>query len=132
MKRNPIITLLFTLSLLWLGSSHALAQNKVNQLLKLKLVMESVSHMYVDPVNQDSLVESAITGMLSDLDPHSTYTNPHETRQILEPLQGHFSGIGVRFVMLSDTLNVIEVIKEGPSYKGGLKPGDKIDRKSVV
>ncbi|WP_329903410.1 S41 family peptidase [Porphyromonas pogonae] len=126
MKRKPIITLLFTLSLLWLGGSHALAQNKVNQLLKLKLVMESISNMYVDPVNQDSLVESAITGMLSDLDPHSTYTNPHETRLILEPLQGHFSGIGVRFVMLSDTLNVIEVIKDGPSYKGGLKPGDKI------
>lgn len=60
MKRNPIITLLFTLSLLWLGGSHALAQNKVNQLLKLKLVMESISNMYVDPVNQDSLVESAI------------------------------------------------------------------------
>ncbi len=64
--------------------------------------------------------------MLKKLDPHSTYTNAEETRELTEPLQGNFSGIGIQFNMLTDTLYVIQTVAGGPSEKVGILPGDRI------
>ena len=51
--------------------------------------------------NETQLVEDAIVGMLEKLDPHSTYTDPEETKEMTEPLQGNFDGIGIQFNMLT-------------------------------
>ncbi len=85
-----------------------------------------INQLYVDTVNLDRQVEDAITGMLSKLDPHSTYTNPRDTRRLTEPLQGNFDGIGVQFNMLEDTLLVIQTVAKGPSEKAGIVAGDRI------
>ena len=96
------------------------------QTFKFGKVLEWIDKYYVDSVNQDLLVEHAITELLKELDPHSSYLNRKEVEQLNEPLQGNFEGIGISFNMLTDTILVISTIPGGPSEKMGLLPGDKI------
>lgn len=93
-----------------------------------KLVRSSImiNAFYVDTVNTDKMVEDAINGILSKLDPHSAYTNATETKKFTEPLEGSFEGIGVQFNMLEDTLLVIQPVPKGPSEKVGILAGDRI------
>lgn len=93
---------------------------------KLQYAEQAISKLYVDTVDQDKLVEDAIRGMLKDLDPHSSYTNAKETKDLNEPLEGSFSGIGISFNMATDTLYIIETIGGGPSERVGILPGDRI------
>lgn len=93
---------------------------------KLSMALFAVSNLYVDSTSTKALVEDAITGMLEKLDPHSNYLDPEETKEMTEPLQGNFDGIGIQFNMLTDTLYVIQVIPGGPSEKVGLMAGDRI------
>jgi len=71
---------------------------------KLQLAEFAISNLYVDTVNENKLVESAIIEMLAQLDPHSTYSDAEEVKKMNEPLQGNFEGIGVQFQMIEDTL----------------------------
>lgn len=95
---------------------------------KLGIAQYAISHMYVDSVNAMKIVEGAITGMLSQLDPHSTYTDAAQTKSLNEPLRGDFEGIGVQFNMIDDTLVVVQPTDKGPSQKAGILPGDRIVR----
>lgn len=93
---------------------------------KLRYAQMAISQLYVDSVDDDKLVEEAIKGMLESLDPHSAYSDPAETRELNEPLEGNFSGIGITYNLLSDTVYVIQTISGGPSDKVGILPGDRI------
>ncbi len=93
---------------------------------KLQLAEMLVNNFYVDSVDENKLVEDAIKGMLDKLDPHSSYTNAKETKEMNESLQGNFDGIGVQFNMVEDTLLVIQTIAKGPSEKAGIVAGDRI------
>ncbi len=93
---------------------------------KLRLAESVIENYYVDSVNADHIVEEAIKAMIATLDPHSSYTTPEETKKLTEPLDGNFSGIGIQFNMLQDTLYVLQVISGGPSERVGLRPGDRI------
>ena len=94
--------------------------------IKLDRTIRLINDLYVDDVNTEEITEAAIRGMLEELDPHSSYLNKEEVRQMNEPLQGNFDGIGISFNMLTDTVYVMEVISGGPSQKVGLMPGDKL------
>lgn len=93
---------------------------------KLYMAENAITQLYVDTVNEDKLVEDAIKGMLEKLDPHSTYSNAEETKELNEPLAGNFSGIGITFNMTQDTLYVIQTVAGGPSERVGLLAGDRI------
>lgn len=93
---------------------------------KLRYAEGIIENYYVDTVNADKIVEEAIIAMLKTLDPHSSYSSPEETRELTEPLQGNFSGIGIQFNMLEDTLYVIQTTAGGPSERVGLRAGDRI------
>lgn len=93
---------------------------------KLRLAEGVIERYYVDDVNSDKMVQEAIVAMLKTLDPHSTYSDPEETKELTTPLEGNFSGIGVQFNMLNDTLFVIQTTSGGPSEKVGILPGDRI------
>ena len=93
---------------------------------KLLMAEQLIERFYVDTVNANKMVEDAIVAMLKTLDPHSTYSDPDETKELTTPLEGIFSGIGVQFNMLSDTLFVIQTTAGGPSEKVGILPGDRI------
>ena len=94
--------------------------NKVNDLFHL------ISDEYVDTVNVPDLVEKSIPQILKQLDPHSVYISAAEVDASMQDLRGGFSGIGVQFTILSDTVRVVRVIKGGPSERAGLHAGDRI------
>ena len=93
---------------------------------KLQLAEFAISNLYVDTVNENKLVESAIIEMLAQLDPHSTYSDAEEVKKMNEPLQGNFEGIGVQFQMIEDTLLIVQPVSNGPSEKVGILAGDRI------
>ena len=96
------------------------------QLRKLQMAEYAINQLYVDSVNDGKLVEAAIKSMLLQLDPHSTYTTPEETKELNEPLNGNFDGIGIQFQMMEDTLLVIQPVSDGPSERVGILAGDRI------
>lgn len=93
---------------------------------KLNTLLNLIADDYVDTVNLDQLVEMSIPQLLSNLDPHTTYFTAEDMRAANEELNGSFSGIGISFMLLSDTINVIEVIPGGPAEKVGILAGDRI------
>ena len=117
-----LVLILFIFSTSW---ASVFAQKDI-EARKLQLALYAISNLYVGSTSQTKLVEDAITGMLENLDPHSTYTNPEETKEMTEPLTGNFDGIGIQFNMLTDTVYVIQVVSGGPSEKVGLMAGDRI------
>lgn len=103
------------------------AQRSLPQAMQKLLNAEyAITSLYVDSVNEDKLIEDAIKGMLESLDPHSSYTDAKETKELEEPLQGEFSGVGIQFNMNKDTLYVIQTIPGGPSERVGVLAGDRI------
>src|SRR5450759_444723 len=93
---------------------------------KLNSILNIIESNYVDSVNRNDLVETAIPAILKKLDPHSVYIPAKDLVRVNEPLQGNFDGIGISFNLLTDTILVISTIPGGPSEKLGLLPGDKI------
>lgn len=103
------------------------AQRSMPQAMQKLLNAEyAITSLYVDSVNEDKLIEDAIKGMLESLDPHSSYTDAKETKELEEPLQGEFSGVGIQFNMNQDTLYVIQTVPGGPSERVGVLAGDRI------
>jgi carboxyl-terminal processing protease len=88
-------------------------------------VMDLIKREYVDKENEDSLGDIAIQAMLARLDPHSVYLGEQELRQVNEDMEGKFYGIGIEFNIFNDTINVLNVLPNGPSDKAGLQVGDK-------
>lgn len=106
--------------------SHFTTQRSNDLDRKLNNVLGIISNEYVDNVNMDSLVELSIPEILSNLDPHSIYFSAKDLQAANEELNGSFSGIGISFQVMADTINVIEVIPGGPAEKVGILAGDKI------
>ncbi len=100
--------------------------NIYGQLDKYKLVFNTAVKNYVDEVDSGKLTESAIRGMLSELDPHSTYITAEEMKGVEEDFSGSFEGIGVQFDIINDTITIITPIPGGPSEGLGIQAGDKI------
>lgn len=96
------------------------------QLQKLLVAETAITSLYVEDVDQAKLIESAIRGMLEELDPHSTYLTPEENDKSNETLMGSFDGIGVQFNMVEDTLFIVQPIPDGPSERAGILAGDRI------
>ena len=96
------------------------------QLQKLLIAESAIENLYVDKIDNAELVESAIRGMLEELDPHSTYLTAEEVNKSNESLQGNFDGIGIQFNMIEDTLFVVQPLPDGPSEKVGILAGDRI------
>ena len=93
---------------------------------KLNTILNLIQQEYVDTVDIDELVENSIPKILTNLDPHSMYISAKELSSVNDELEGNFSGIGISFMVMSDTIRIIEVISGGPSEKVGLLPGDRI------
>ena len=93
---------------------------------KMVLAEMAITNLYVDSVDEKKLAEDGIRGMIEQLDPHSSYSTAKETKEMNEPLQGSFEGIGVQFNMVKDTLLVIQPVVNGPSERVGILAGDSI------
>jgi carboxyl-terminal processing protease len=131
LRNGFVVSMLFVLAL----CSAVNAQTVKTQAIKYQNLLALIDAFYVDTVNLEKLTEDAVIKVLADLDPHSIYISKDEIKEMNEPLQGSFSGIGIQFNILRDTLMVVATIPGGPSEKVGLRAGDriiKIDDKDVA
>ena len=95
---------------------------------KMSEILSYIEQGYVDSVNTSGIIEKTIPEVLKNLDPHTTYIPVSDMQEVEEEMKGKFSGIGVQFSIMDDTVRVIEVISGGPSSKVGIMPGDRIVR----
>lgn len=102
------------------------SQKKSAGIQKLEDVLNLLDSKYVDPINKEKIFEETISEMLHKLDPHSNYISASDMNRMSESIEGNFSGIGVRFFKLRDTISVTHVMSNSPSEKAGLKDGDQI------
>ena len=93
---------------------------------KTTQALEFIKNSYVDSISTAVLEEDAVKGMLKNLDPHSQYIPASHFASVNDPLEGNFSGIGVQFNMMNDTIVIVNVVVEGPSEKAGVMAGDRI------
>ena len=121
-SKSVFTFLLFT----FIGFSQIQAQGVRDQTIKYQNLIALVDAFYVDSVSLEKLTEDAIVKVLAELDPHSVYIGKDEVKAMNEPLQGSFSGVGIQFNILRDTLMVVATIPGGPSEKAGLRASDRI------
>ncbi len=95
---------------------------------KIDAVMNYIRESYVDTVNMRQLVEDALPNIIQELDPHSEYISAADMKRVNEDLEGHFSGIGVTFYLLRDTIVVTSIVEGGPSEAAGIMSWDRIVR----
>ena len=93
---------------------------------KLESILELIDKNYVDSVSVDSILEKSFPDILAQLDPHSTYIPAEDLEDVNIRTEGSFSGIGIRFNILTDTVTVDEIISGGPAESVGIIPGDRI------
>lgn len=120
------------LALLYLLPVSAQETSSAMQFQKLGQAFRYLSGLYVDEVDMAPLTESAIRAMLEELDPHSAYLGAEEMRGVTESFEGEFSGIGVEFSLLRDTVVVVNTIAGGPAERVGVMPNDRIVRIDTV
>ena len=89
-------------------------------------VLERVRRDYVEPVDEKTLIENAINGMLSALDPHSSYMNPKTYKDMQIQTKGEFGGLGIEVTMENGVIKVVSPIDDTPASKAGLQSGDLI------
>jgi len=135
MKRILIILCILPLCCLAQRTPRHAGTDLTLQLQKFNQFYRYLNGAYVDTINNERLIEDAIKKILSELDPHSAYVSAEDMVPVEESFQGSFSGIGVEFNVLNDTLLVVNTVAGGPSEKVGVLPNDRIvavDGKSVI
>ena len=131
MAIGPVSSLIASHFVLDLGISAAFAQDtdRANTYRLLTLfgdVFERVRSQYVDPVSDKELVENAVNGMLTGLDPHSSYMNAEQFRAMRVETKGEFGGLGIEVVPQNGFFKVISPMDDTPASKAGIRAGDII------
>ena len=127
-KKN--INLFFPYLLIFCLISPFPAQSKTKETIRLLdlfgTVLERTYEDYVEEVTKQELIEKAINGMLSGLDPHSGYMNEETYQEMQVDTSGKFGGLGIQITMDEGFIKIISPIDDTPAYKAGLKAGDLI------
>lgn len=89
-------------------------------------VLAKIQNVYVEPVTGKDLIEGAIKGMVSSLDPHSEYMPPAAFREMQVQTSGEFGGLGIEITMKGGVLTVVSPIEDTPAFRAGIAAGDQI------
>ena len=109
-------------------SANAAGSETYRQLAIFGDIFERVRGQYVTPPDEKSLVENAINGMLTSLDPHSSYLNPDAAKDMRVQTKGEFGGLGIEVTMENELVKVITPIDDTPAAKAGVRAGDYISQ----
>ena len=110
-----------------LGRSALATEDKIPaHYERFTAAVTEIQSKYVDKVESDRLVYSAIRGMLSTLDPHSSFFDPHEYAQMRERTEGHYYGLGLTIGSIDGDITAVVVFEGSPAYKKGIRHGDVI------
>ncbi len=127
--RIRILAVIATTTLLMTQAAHGADEKDRDFYRQLELfgdVFERVRADYVKKVGEEKLIESALNGMLTSLDPHSSYLNAKSFRDMQVQTRGEFGGLGIEVTMENGFVKVVSPIDDTPAFRAGLKPGDLI------
>jgi carboxyl-terminal processing protease len=93
---------------------------------RLDEIIDLINEKYVDTVSDNVLYRDAVSGILKSLDPHTVYIPTEELQSVNDDLEGGFSGIGVEFSIVRDTIEIVSVIDNGPAAHAGVEIGDQL------
>ncbi len=120
----------------WAKSETMDKEANIYELLNLfGEVMERTKAAYVEEVSDKKLIEAAINGMLTSLDPHSSYLDEKDFKYMNEQTSGKFGGLGIEITMEQGVVKIVSPIDDTPAYRAGLKPGDyvtNIDGETII
>src|SRR5262252_2203965 len=128
----PVVLLLvgmalgFFLAAQWVPSVSAVPRQDYESLDAFTNILSIVKKNYVEDVDTKNLVNGAINGMLTSLDPHSAYLTPELYKDLQMDTQGRFGGLGIEITVKSGVLTVVSPIEDTPAAKAGIQPGDMI------
>ena len=122
----PIVIAVSIVIGIFVGSKFTSTHRTINYDRKINNILNLVSKGYVDTVNMKEIVENTIPQLLTNLDPHTVYIPAKDLTAVNDELDGSFSGIGISFFIMNDTVRIVEVLSGGPSEKAGLLAGDRI------
>jgi len=108
------------------GILEADAATDYEQLQKFSRVMEMVRRAYVEDVKDESLIDGALDGMLTSLDPHSTYLNKDMYKQMTVDTKGEFGGLGIEISAAEGGIRIVSPIEDTPADRAGIKASDLI------
>lgn len=108
------------------ASATTQAANPYAPLEQLARVMVLIENAYVEPAQRNKMIEGAMKGMVSELDPHSAYMNPEEYAVFQSDTEGKFGGIGVEVDFRGEFVTVMAPIEGSPAERAGVRPGDQI------
>nr|MBF0221371.1 S41 family peptidase [Desulfobulbaceae bacterium] len=126
LKNISILTILTITLLFQPTSAFTKDQNTYKNLETFANVLSLLEKNYVEEIDSENVINGAIKGMLSALDPHSSYLKPESFKDLQIETKGSFSGIGIEITMKNDVLIVVSPIEGTPAYEKGIKAGDKI------
>ena len=122
----PVVTAVAVVVGIFMGSHFTTNKPVAENDRKLNAILNLIAQEYVDTTNLHDLIEMSIPKILSNLDTHTSYFTVEEQKAASDDLNGTFSGIGISFMLINDTIGVVEVIPGGPSEKIGIMAGDRI------
>jgi carboxyl-terminal processing protease len=120
------IALGFVLAGQWVPNVSAVPRQEYETLETFTNILSIVKKNYVEDVDTKNLVNGAINGMLTSLDPHSAYLTPDLYKELQMDTQGRFGGLGIEITVKNGVLTVVSPIEDTPAFKAGVKPGDMI------
>ena len=120
------IALGFILAAQWVPNVSAVPRQDYETLETFTNILSIVKKNYVEDVETKNLVNGAINGMLTSLDPHSAYLTPDLYKDLQMDTQGRFGGLGIEITVKNGVLTVVSPIEDTPAFKAGVKPGDMI------
>ena len=127
---KTLVTLLFCLPLLLQpGTPHAASADMQETYKNLEIfsnVLSMIQQNYVEEIDAQEVIEGAIKGMLTSLDPHSSFMKPEDFKELQVETKGSFSGIGIEITIKDGILTVVSPIEDTPAFKKGIKAGDLI------
>ncbi len=129
--KKAVYCSLFFLALMF-STSHPVSgltddmQETYKNLETFSNVLSMVQQNYVDDINPQETIEGAIKGMLTSLDPHSSFLKPDDFKELQVETKGSFSGIGIEITVKDDVLTVVSPIEDTPAFEAGIQAGDRI------
>lgn len=120
------VALGFALAGHWVPSVSAVPRQDYETLETFTNILSIVKKNYVEDVETKNLVNGAINGMLTSLDPHSAYLTPDLYKELQMDTQGRFGGLGIEITVKNGVLTVVSPIEDTPAFKAGVKSGDMI------
>jgi len=108
------------------GMAQAVAATNYEQLQKFSKIMEMVRRSYVEEVDDEKLIDGALSGMLSSLDPHSVYLDKEMYKQMQVDTTGKFGGLGIEITATEGAIRIVTPIEDTPAYRAGIQAGDVI------